>query len=142
MRILTGFVILELERLFLKYSNDDGMTIERSFVKNLVQLIGLNPSNRQINAALKSVENESLCFEDLKSIVSIFYEDNIEEELRAAFLKFDSDINGYLDEKEFESLMCSYGEKLSTDEFREMMKLVDGNNDGKIKYEGILCDLK
>jgi Ca2+-binding EF-hand superfamily protein len=106
----------------------------------LVQLVGQNPTKKQMNDALEScslTHAKELTLQNCEAIVwSVWYEMDVEAELRSAFSKFDKDQNGYLDANEFKSVMLSYGEKLSNDEFKELMKLVDLNHDGKIDYEG------
>lgn len=58
-----------------------------------------------------------------------------EAELRAAFKVFDRDGSGTISVKELRTVMESLGEKLTDDEFDEMMKEADKDGDGSINCE-------
>lgn len=58
-----------------------------------------------------------------------------EEELRNAFNVFDTDGNGYITRDELGSVMGNLGEKLTSDELKEMMREADTDGDGKIDYK-------
>ena len=60
-----------------------------------------------------------------------------EEELIEAFKVFDSDGNGYIEPSELRHVMTNLGEKLSDEEFDELWREADIDQDGRINYEGI-----
>ena len=60
-----------------------------------------------------------------------------EEELIDAFKVFDSDGNGYIEPSELRHVMTNLGEKLSDEEFDELWREADIDQDGRINYEGL-----
>ena len=106
----------------------------------LAQLVGQNPTIQQLDGAFDSCElNDKieLTLNECYAVIwSIWYDLDVQAELREAFSKFDKDKNGYLDINEFKIAMQSFGEVLTNDELKEMMDLVDTNHDGKVSYEG------
>ena len=64
-----------------------------------------------------------------------FFRKNSEEELRAAFKKFDQDNSGYIQAKELQSIMTKMGRNVSKAEIDAMIKSLDASGDGKISFE-------
>ena len=58
-----------------------------------------------------------------------------EAELTAAFNKFDTNGDGYIDREEFRKIMKHGGE--TTEEIDKLMDEYDVNKDGKLEYKGI-----
>jgi len=61
----------------------------------------------------------------------------LEKSLMKAFKRYDKNNDGYLDLKDFEEKMTKTGEKLSAEEFKDMIRLADIDHDGRISYQGI-----
>lgn len=57
------------------------------------------------------------------------------EEVMEGFKYLDKDGLGYLTVKEFRYLLASYGEKMSLDDIKDLLKDADPENDGKVKYD-------
>jgi calmodulin len=57
---------------------------------------------------------------------------NFEQEMRSAFRVFDKDNSGTISSDEIAQVMLSFGEKLSDEELRLMIKEIDKNGDGTI----------
>ena len=123
----------------MKLSNGEE-TIPKSHVMKLAQIVGQNPTAKQLDDAMNSCEvhgKSDVTLDDCYGIIWwIWYDLDVQAELREAFSKFDKDKNGYLDINEFKIAMQSFGEVLTNDELKEMMDLVDTNHDGKVSYEG------
>ena len=56
----------------------------------------------------------------------------LEKSLTEAFKRFDKNNDGLLDLKDFEEKMTKSGEKMSAEEFSDMIRLADNNHDGRI----------
>ena len=123
----------------MKLSNNED-SLPRDKVIKLAQLIGQNPTFKQMNDAFEACElsdKAELTLDECYAVIwSVWYEIDVDAELREAFSKFDKDRNGFLDKNEFKTAMLSFGETLTEDELNEMLSLVDTNHDGKIDYEG------
>jgi Ca2+-binding EF-hand superfamily protein len=64
-----------------------------------------------------------------------FFRKNSQEELRAAFQKFDQDNSGYIQAKELQAIMSKMGRNVSKTEIDAMIKSLDSSGDGKISFE-------
>jgi len=62
-------------------------------------------------------------------------DDDIEQDLKAAFSVFDRDKNGFITRDELKSAMQLMGETLSDSDLDELLKATDLDKDGKINYE-------
>lgn len=102
--------------------------------------MGQNPSQRQDKEALEACELNSSDDVDLETAMaylwSVWREMSIEEELRAAFSKFDKNKNGFLEFEEFATAMKTLGEPLSDDELKSLMTSADLDGDGRINIDG------
>ncbi|EDW01205.1 GH21304 [Drosophila grimshawi] len=58
-----------------------------------------------------------------------------DENLMAIFKLFDRDEDGFITPVEMRNVMYNLGERCSDEEFNEMMKEIDADNDGKISYQ-------
>ncbi|XP_017867866.1 PREDICTED: neo-calmodulin [Drosophila arizonae] len=57
------------------------------------------------------------------------------ENLRVIFKLFDRDDDGFIAANEMRNVMHNLGERCSEEEFNEMMKEVDADNDGKLSFQ-------
>ena len=60
----------------------------------------------------------------------------LEKSLQMAFKRFDKNNDGFIDMKDFEEKMTKSGEKLSADEFQDLISTVDIDHNGRISYAG------
>lgn len=68
-------------------------------------------------------------------------EDDAEADLKAAFMVFDRDRNGYITRDELKSAMQVMGETLSERDLDELLRTTDHDRDGKINYEEFIKTL-
>lgn len=68
-------------------------------------------------------------------------EDDVEADLRAAFLVFDRDGNGFITRDELKTGMQIMGESLSDRDLDELLRATDLDQDGKINYEEFIKTL-
>lgn len=71
----------------------------------------------------------------MSKIKSTNDEEDIEQDLRAAFLVFDKDHNGYITKDELKSAMQIMGESLTDSDIDELLRMTDLDKDGRIDYE-------
>lgn len=62
-------------------------------------------------------------------------DDDVEADLKAAFMVFDTDGSGFIERSELKSAMKVIGETLSDRDIDELLQTTDADNDGKINYE-------
>lgn len=74
-------------------------------------------------------------FEEFSRVMAEnFFRKNSEEELRAAFQKFDQDNSGYIQAKELQAIMSKMGRNVSKTEIEAIIKSLDSSGDGKISF--------
>ena len=61
----------------------------------------------------------------------------LEKSLTKAFKRFDKNNEGYIHVKDFEEKMTKTGEKLTAEEFKDMMRLAEIDPNGRISYRGL-----
>lgn len=74
--------------------------------------------------------------EFIRLMAKKFVEVDLESDIREAFRIFDKDGSGLISADELRHVMTSIGEKLTEEEFNEMLAEADINGDGSINYEG------
>lgn len=145
---------MHIDEVQLKYafamfdSNHDGM-LNVEEMKQMLNNIGLHVSDkvihRVIREASKNNENNDLIREqDFLAWFSRFKtpkEDDAEADLKAAFMVFDRDRNGYITRDELKSAMQVMGETLSERDLDELLRTTDHDRDGKINYEEFIKTL-
>jgi len=106
-----------------------------------VQCLGLNPTNSQVEQVLEANNKEAddkINFDEFSSMMAKLEtsgKEETEESLRAAFMKFDRDGNGYISPDELLYVVCNSGEKLSREEAEELISMFDKNADGQLSWE-------
>lgn len=60
-----------------------------------------------------------------------------EEELLEAFAAFDTDGNGYISREELKAGLEVIGETVTDEELSDLIKIIDSDDDGEIRYTGI-----
>lgn len=68
-------------------------------------------------------------------------EDDAEADLKAAFMVFDKDGNGFITRDELKSAMQMIGETLTDRDLDELLRTTDHDQDGKINYEEFIKTL-
>jgi Ca2+-binding EF-hand superfamily protein len=63
-------------------------------------------------------------------------EEVMKEELRQAFMMFDKTKKGYLNLEQMTKALQCLGEPLSEIEIKQLMRIADTNNDGKVDVDG------
>ncbi|XP_059837169.1 troponin C, skeletal muscle-like [Hypanus sabinus] len=58
-----------------------------------------------------------------------------EEEFAKTFRKFDSNVDGFIEWDELQSLILTTGQHITEEEMNELMKEADKNNDGKLDFD-------
>lgn len=112
-------------------------------VKELIQLmraIGQNPSTAEAEDMIHEVDIDgtgTIDFDEFIVLMERFGKDPQETEmqLRAAFKVFDKNNDGFISVKELADVLMNLGEKMTDDEFEDMINEADVDGDGRINYE-------
>ncbi|WAR19090.1 CALM4-like protein [Mya arenaria] len=123
---------------FSNYDSDQSGGISMQECKRLLQYVGLNPTEDEVQQFMKKAdtnENDEVDFENFYEFVTTLPDPT--GELRAAFDKYDRNGDGYIDKQELRAILQN-GQNCTQEELENLFKLVDENGDGKIEYEEFL----
>eukprot|EP00239_Pterosperma_sp_CCMP1384_P003578 CAMPEP_0197852266 /NCGR_PEP_ID=MMETSP1438-20131217/20091_1 /TAXON_ID=1461541 /ORGANISM="Pterosperma sp., Strain CCMP1384" /LENGTH=273 /DNA_ID=CAMNT_0043466215 /DNA_START=682 /DNA_END=1503 /DNA_ORIENTATION=+ len=128
--------LLQLDREHM--SKENMLTILRG--------AGLNPTMGSLEDTIEEMAlaaQETWSLKDLLQIWGNYLDNAIEEKLLSqAFNFFDRDGNGVISLDEFHEVMTELGDKLTEEECRLFVTLVDQNGDGFMQYEEFLSALR
>ncbi|CAG8528744.1 23854_t:CDS:2 [Cetraspora pellucida] len=109
----------EYYQAFKLFDNKGNDTIPPEALGDLLRALGQNPSQADVVALTKGVGNNTATY----------------EEFVEGFQVLDKDRSGYISAGELRYVLTSLGEKLSEGEVDELMKTVEVDKNGNIKYE-------
>ncbi|XP_019493370.1 PREDICTED: calmodulin-like [Hipposideros armiger] len=136
---LTEEQVAEFKEVFSMFDKDGDGTITTKEFGTVMRSLGKNPTEAELQAMINEVDadgNGTIDFPEFLTMMARKMKDtsNIEE-IRAAFRVFDKDGNGLISAAELRYVMMNFGEKLTEEEVDEMIREVDIDGDGQIKYE-------
>ncbi|XP_063698281.1 calmodulin-beta-like [Culicoides brevitarsis] len=116
-------------------------------VKELVQLmraIGQNPSIAQAENMIFEIDIDgtgTINFEEFITLMERFGKDQKETELqlRSAFQVFDKNKDGFISVHELKEILMNLGEKMTDNEFEDLIAEADVDGDGRIDYEEFIA---
>eukprot|EP00762_Andalucia_godoyi_P002767 ANDGO_04418.mRNA.1 Calmodulin len=138
---LTPEELAEFKEIFDLVDKDGGGSISKDELKELMETLGLRPTEDELDAMMAEVdENGSgdIDFDEFVYVMSRKVQaDYTPEQLRAAFRVFETPDcgNGFVSTDVLERALTTYGpDKLSLDEAAELLATVDHENTGRINY--------
>lgn len=131
--------IKELRDAFHAQDPHDTGKINSRQLGNILRSLGQLPTEAELydlvddideegDGEIKFAEFEAMMIKRLEAL-------NKDESLQAAFKLFDRDDDGYISQLELRALMFNMGERCTEEEFADMMKEIDTDNDGRISYQ-------
>ncbi|CAB4492314.1 uncharacterized protein OCT59_010897 [Rhizophagus irregularis] len=124
-------------KLFDKEGND---TIPGEALGDLLRALNQNPTNAEV-AELAKGAGPKISFDKFLEILlrpDGFAPAASYEEIFEGFQVFDKDRTGYISVGEVKYVLTSLGEKLSEAEVDDLIKIVDVDKNGNIKYEDFI----
>ena len=136
---LTEEELAEFQEIFNLVDLDKGGTISKDELKQLMNTLGLKPTQEELNQMVDEIDadgNGEIDFpEFLTMMLRKMNEGNPEKELMDVFMVFDKDGSGTISPDELRSAMRVIGEKLTDDEIEDAIKLADTSGDGEVDYD-------
>ncbi|CAG8456231.1 5568_t:CDS:2 [Dentiscutata erythropus] len=109
----------EYYQAFKLFDNKGNDTIPPEALGDLLRALGQNPSQAEVTELAKTAGANTATY----------------EEFVEGFQVLDKDRSGYISAGELRYVLTSLGEKLSEGEVDELMKTVEVDKNGNIKYE-------
>lgn len=128
---------IEAFNLFDK-DNDHGLDLEE--LATVFRAVGQRPTVPELEDIIQKYDlNKSgrLEREEFENMISYYTKpiEEIELELKDAFRVFDRDGDGFIDREELEKVLKKYGEPLTRRQSRELIALMDKDNNGKVDVD-------
>ncbi|XP_023235437.1 calmodulin-like [Centruroides sculpturatus] len=139
MEQLTEEQISEFREAFSLFDKEGNGTITGKELGTLMRSLGQNPTEAQLKAMIQDLQNSGRDQIDfplfLELMAKQMREAISEQEIRDAFKIFDRDNTGYIIVAELRHVLTNLGEKLTDEEMDELLREVEIDNEGRIKYQ-------
>lgn len=128
-----------MKEVFGLFDKDGSGAITTKELKTVMQSLGQNPTETELQDVIKEVYqdgNASIDFKEFATLMARKIEDaeETEEELIEAFKVFDKDGSGFITASELKQVMIELGEILTDEEVEEMIREACVDGDGQINY--------
>ncbi|KAF9616220.1 hypothetical protein IFM89_028996 [Coptis chinensis] len=129
----------ELKHVFNMFDvNGDGK-ISKSELGSMMKSLGHIATEEEVEDMIKEVDSDGDGYIDLNEFIELNTEgvdsNKVLDDLKNAFLVYDVDRNGSISPDELQKVYKSLGEKVSIEECRTMISLVDVDGDGLVNFE-------
>ena len=128
----------EFREVFTLFDKDGGGTIENDELGTVMRILGQNPSESEIDAMIKEVDqdgNGEIDFDEFcVMMVKQLEQNEPAEELVEVFRMFDKDSNGQIDWYDLGVAFKELGEKVNDDELKEMIEEHDYDGDRALNF--------
>eukprot|EP00835_Amoeboradix_gromovi_P000307 NODE_10_length_47437_cov_0.363429.p25 type:complete len:146 gc:universal NODE_10_length_47437_cov_0.363429:6024-5587(-) len=131
--------VTEWKEAFSLYDKEGKGFIPSASLGNVLRAVGQNPTEAQVKVL--AADTTKLSFDQVLSIVQRqggFDLPGTYEQFVRGFQVFDRENNGFITVAELRYVLTNLGEKLSEDEFEELLKLVDVQKDGTVNYHDLV----
>ncbi|XP_078331189.1 neo-calmodulin-like isoform X2 [Crassostrea virginica] len=130
----------ELIECFEMFDRNGDGTISVEELGSILRALGQNPTQAQVDDFMKKADKNGdgvLSKAEYVNLISGFMVDPevVRSELKEAFKTFDKSKRGYLDLQQMTKALGCLGEPLSDLEIKQLIKIADKNNDGKIDVD-------
>jgi calmodulin len=133
--------VAEFKEIFDLVDKDGGGSISKDELKELMETLGLRPTDDELDAMMAEVDGDGsgdIDFEEFVYVMSRKVQaDYTPDQLRSAFRVFETPgcPPGFVSTDVLERALTTYGpDKLSLDEAAELLATVDHEGTGKINY--------
>ncbi|KAF0974497.1 hypothetical protein FDP41_006529 [Naegleria fowleri] len=139
-KALTEEELKEFKEIFDLVDTDGGGSIQKEELRQLMETLGLNPTDEQLDEMMLEVDADGSGDIDFSEFVTVMSRTvdatYTKEELVRAFKLFESEEygSGIVKADVLEKALVTYGENISLDKAAELLSIVDPDNSGKINY--------
>ena len=135
---MTEDQMLEYKEAFALFDKDNDGVISTEELGTVMRSLGQNPNEEELREMISEVDADGSGEIDFKEFLALMVrqnqDNNQEEELLEAFKIIDIEGDGIITADEFRHVMTNFGQKLTEEEFEEMIKGADVDADGNLNY--------
>lgn len=136
---ITEEQIAEFKEAFSLFDKDGDGSITTKELAIVIRSLGQNPTEADLREMIREVDadgNGAIDFPEFLTMMARTMETSEgEDAIRAAFKVFDKDGNGFVSAAEMRHVLTHLGEKLSDEEFDEMMREAEVDPEGQVQYD-------
>ncbi|XP_023227529.1 calcium-binding protein E63-1-like [Centruroides vittatus] len=138
--VLTETQIQDLKAAFSMLDKNQDGRVNASEIKSMLDKLGIVLTDAMIQHLIQQASKRGDGLIDEEEFLAwmarqTVHDDDVMEDLLAAFRVFDKDRNGYISRDELKTAMDMIGEPMSEAQLDDMLKATDIDNDGRINYE-------
>lgn len=131
--------IVEFHEAFAAYDKNRDGVITAKELGEVMRSLGENPTETELLRIIDEVDLDGSGTVDFVEFIRLmarkFVEEDLQSDIREAFRIFDKDGSGTISADELRYVMTNLGEKMTDEEFNEMLQEADVDGDGSINYE-------
>jgi len=137
---LTEEELAEFREIFNLVDLDKGGTISKDELKQLMQTLGLKPTQEELNAMVDEIDqdgNGEIDFDEFVTVMSRKVNTSYTpQQVKAAFKVFEKGVpDGFVSMAALEQALTTYGtEKLSLSDAQELLSQIEPDENGLINY--------
>merc|ERR1711959_878972 len=114
-------------------------SIPLSDMGTVLRSLGQNPTEAELQALMEEVDKDKSGTIEFDEFVDLMArtnksKDQMEEEIKNAFLTFDADNSGFIDREELVNVLTTMGDPVDEETINGMIAEADLDGDGKINY--------
>ncbi|OWF34955.1 neo-calmodulin-like [Mizuhopecten yessoensis] len=130
----------EIKRTFELFDKDKNGKITESELTDVMRALGQNPTTQHVRSIIAEVDKDNdgeIDFEEFVSMMSKKWRDleKEEDEIKKAFKVFDRNGDGMIEMRELKAVLTGLGERMTEEEFQDLMREADLDGNGVITYE-------
>uniref|UniRef100_A0A7S4IS33 EF-hand domain-containing protein n=1 Tax=Vannella robusta TaxID=1487602 RepID=A0A7S4IS33_9EUKA len=126
----------EFMAVFNKFDADNSGAIDGGEIAQVMTQLNIDPKENNIEDMVKEADKNGDGEVDFEEFLQLLLVIEREEDLRAAFNKFDLDGNGSIDRKELSQVFQKMsGRQPTEEELDQMFDEADENKDGEISFD-------
>lgn len=112
----------EYKEAFQTFDHDGDGKLNAEEFGNALRTLGNNPTEHEIQQMMSEVHGGLISFSEFLNMKQRVSQTNRDEEIRESYRAFDKDGNGLLSAAELKFVMTTMGEKMTEQEFEELLK--------------------
>ncbi|XP_052237197.1 calmodulin-alpha-like isoform X1 [Dreissena polymorpha] len=131
---LTEEQVKEFKKAFNMFAHDGDGCIPTEWLGAVMKQLGQHPTKEELRDMINEMDSDGNGTIEFPEFIKAMGKKASEDELRAAFNHFDKDGNGTIQASELKEAMEQLGERLTDDQFHEMMRECDIDGDGVVSF--------
>jgi len=134
----------DVKTTFKLVDKDGSGYVDQNELSQMLEGMGWKPTEEELNKTMKHIDRDrdgKISFEEFAEWYAQS-EERVKIEILEAFVRYDTDASGYIDQRELHALLCEMHGSVSDELVSEVMSKLDADKDGKLskdEFSGWYC---